>query len=165
MGSLVAVSSAVPWGARPTNRVTLSQVQSAVPMEMPAYRSTSDQPRGFGPGPLLVGPAVVATYVAGAEIGFRAAFVAEHRRLPPIRLRGMSSGGRQGGARARWPGARAGDFQAPGRTARRHHSRDQCGRRPGRHLRRSVTVPQCLEHSGAGGTCGGSRRSQSRDSS
>ena len=44
---------------------------------MPEYRSTSDQPRGFGSGHLLVGAAVVATYVAGAEIGFRAAFVAE----------------------------------------------------------------------------------------
>ena len=44
---------------------------------MPPYSSTLEQQRRLGSRTVLIGAAVAITYVAAAEIGFRAAFVAE----------------------------------------------------------------------------------------
>src|ERR1700741_3327900 len=57
-------------------RVTLSKLPNAVSMTRP-HPGSSDQRALFRFHTVLIGAAIAATSVAAAEIGFRAAFVAE----------------------------------------------------------------------------------------
>ena len=58
-------------------RVTLSKVVTAVPITMTRYPRTEEKQRRLRSRIVLISAAVAIAYVAAAEIGFRAAFVAE----------------------------------------------------------------------------------------